>query len=487
MSTPLGFADFAPDLDRFRAAHIARNVLPGVDGYLPMPSPVVYSSSALNSKYLGGTIVRSQSGVAYNFLGTKTKLYRLLGAGLTDATRLSGGDYNASTWRFVLWQNQVIATSLLDDVQVITLGGANFTALSGSPPRAKYAAILSDDFVMLGNLIDSGTDYHSRVHWSAYRDITNWTPDTETQSDFRDLEASAGAVQGLVGGESGICFQERRISSISLIGVPHIFRFDKITEEIGAICPNAIATKGHDTYFIGQEGFAVILGGAQYQRIGHGRVDRTFFSDIKPNHYDNVVVGVQQKTGRIWWAYPGSGSSMGVPNKQLIFDPSLNKWTQADLIIEGFQYAAEPTVTSDELDSTYATSDAANLLVDADVFAGGLEEFATFGPDHRMRLHTGPSLEAYVQTQEIELNKGRRTIITSALPIGDAIGSMTLDVGYRSNRNEPQAKVIGLSKNRYNEYDILLDARYHQLTATLSGDWKLAVGIDVETKPSSFK
>ena len=485
------FADYEPDSDSFEAAHVAKNVLPGKNCYFPMPSTVRYSTSALPSRYMGGTFVRSQAGVAYNFVGTAAKLYRLNGLGFTEMTRSSGGDYSVAAddrWEFVLWGNQLLALNIADDIQVVTLGGANFAALSGSPPKAKHAAIFSDDFVMLGNIVDAVDGaQHSRVHWCAYRDITDWTPDTETQCDFRDLEATDGAVQRLIGGENGLAFQDRRISHVSLIGSPYVFQFARLTNGIGTNAPRSVVTRGQDVFFLGQEGFAVMAGGTQYQRIGENRVDRTFFNDIKPDHYSSIVGVAQKKTGRIWWAYAGSGSSNGIPNKQLIYDPSLNKWSSGDLVLEGFQFAAASGIDSDSIDATYANSDLANIPMDSDLWAGGIEEFASFDAQHYLQFHNGPPLPAELETAEVELYRGRHAWVNEARPIGEAFNSILLQVMSRDARALGSSITPNKSLNSYGVFDLNANAVYHKFVCQVTGQWDRMLGLDVVAKQGEYR
>jgi hypothetical protein len=96
---------------------------------------------ALNARCQGGSFGRDNAGNVYNYAGTVSKLYQQApgSSSYVDSTRAVGGAYATNTsdwWEFVQWGNTMIATNGADAPQVVTLGGANFAALAGSPPKA---------------------------------------------------------------------------------------------------------------------------------------------------------------------------------------------------------------------------------------------------------------------------------------------------------------------------------------------------------------
>ena len=87
----IAFGDFTPDLSSYASPGTAnvKNCLPSLNGYRPMPGPNVFSD-ALDNRCQGAVTVTGNDGAAYSYAGDSTKLYRLVGAVQTDASK-SGG------------------------------------------------------------------------------------------------------------------------------------------------------------------------------------------------------------------------------------------------------------------------------------------------------------------------------------------------------------------------------------------------------------
>ncbi|BCV04958.1 MAG: hypothetical protein CM15mV95_300 [Caudoviricetes sp.] len=78
--------------------------------------------------------------------------------------------------------------------------------------------------------------YNQRVKWSGINDSSTWTPSQATQSGFQDIVGSHGNIQAIVGGECCVIFMEKAIYRMSYVGVPLVFQFDKIADNLGAFC-----------------------------------------------------------------------------------------------------------------------------------------------------------------------------------------------------------------------------------------------------------
>ena len=70
---------------------------------------------------------------------------------------------------------------------------------------------------------------------------------------------------------------------MSYVGVPLIFQFDKIADNIGAFAPKSVASYGNMVFFLAQDGFYKLTGGQQLTPIGNGKVDNFFFDDLSSN------------------------------------------------------------------------------------------------------------------------------------------------------------------------------------------------------------
>ena len=140
--------------------------------------------------------------------------------------------------------------------------------------KAKYIAVIRD-FVVAGYTNESGTVYNQRVKWSGINDSSTWTPSQATQSGFQDIVGSHGNIQAIVGGESAgvLSLWKRLFYRMSYVGVPLVFQFDKIADNLGAFAPKSVASYGNMVFFLAQDGFYKLTGGQQLTPIGNARVD----------------------------------------------------------------------------------------------------------------------------------------------------------------------------------------------------------------------
>src|SRR5207247_1060039 len=185
------------------------------------------------------------------FAATATDLYRLnnstfawlnvsKGAGAPSGEGGFGGEsdpgannYSAiptgDQWQFAQFNNFVIAVQINVAPQVFDLtSSTNFADLAGSPPQARYVAVVGRFLVLSG--LGSSTPY--RIQWSGLNATTTWTPGVN-QSDFQDFP-DGGIVRGVAGGEYGVVFQHAAVRRMtSARASPVRCQFDRLSEEIG--------------------------------------------------------------------------------------------------------------------------------------------------------------------------------------------------------------------------------------------------------------
>lgn len=468
---------------------IAKNVIPWVNGYKPLPSLSAVSTTPLTARCQGATFSRSNAAATYDYAGDATKLYTLSGKVWTDASRLVGGAYATAVddyWEYVAYGENIIATNYADAPQVITMGGANFAALGGSPPKARHIAVVKD-FVALGN-VDDGTARPNRVVWSGINNSTQWTVSASTQSDYQDLVGDGGWVQKIVGGEYGIVFQERAIWRMAYVGSPVIFQFDKIELNRGAYAPQSVVGWGDRVFYLADDGFYMIHGGASSIPIGDGKVDRSFLSEIKTDYNYRINAAIDPINKLVLWAYPGSGSVSGAPNKVIVYNWTVNKWSYGEINTECFVRFAP---TGNTLDDAYFSSlnlDTMTTSLDSRLWTGGAQTLAAFSTDHNISTFTGVSLAAQVDTKESQLVKGQRahvhrvrTLVDGPMPgITVAVGSRSAQSGTVSFDNPQTADSLGFVPCDNNDH-------YQRFRIATTGEFNFILGVDpVEVTPAGI-
>ena len=338
---------------------VAKNVLPAAKSYMPWLTAAAFTD-ALDARARGAIQVKDKNGVTYVFAGDTAKLYKLGGGAWSDYSKAGSPAYALATeerWEYVKWGNQVLAVSgvngaATNNPQAITLGGAAFADLAGTPPQARHMAVVRD-FVVVGNTWDSGDGLvPNRVRWCGIDDETTWTVSAVTQADYQDLQGNGGWVQAVVGGEYGVIFQERTIWRMTYTGSPVVFQFDEVVPNRGTPCPDSVVRVGDMIFYLSQEGFEVLQDGNTSRQIGAEKVDRTFFADFDATYWYNVVGMADPINRRVYWAYPGVGNTGGRPNKILCYEWTVGRWTHSEQDVTTLLVGATSGTDLDSLDAS---------------------------------------------------------------------------------------------------------------------------------------
>lgn len=420
-------AEWTPDLPPLGnpGALVADNVIPAANSYRSFPNAVPAANS-LGGRVQGAIYARDAAQNVYNYAGDASALYRLVAQSFTVATRLVGGAYTTPTddyWEFVQWGETVIGVNGVngDAPQQISLGGANFVNLTGSPPKARHAAVINN-FVVLGNISDSAVGVQ-RVRWSAINNANSWTQDAATLADYQDLLGDGGWIQKIVGGENGgYVMQEHAIWRMTFVGSPLIFQFDKVKSGIGVFAPQSVVSIQGMIFFLANDGF-YMFDGSSISPIGLNKVDNTFLDDLDPNYVYRVVGAIDPNRKLVLWSYPGSGNTGGNPNRVLVYHWGLKRWSRitgvggAGFNIEFILSSIAGGYTLDGLDAISTSLDALPYSLDSSQYVGGQINLSVFTTGHRLSTLNGSALPATVQTGEQNLISGHKTYITEVWPL----------------------------------------------------------------------
>ena len=482
----LPFAEWLPDLaDKDNpGSNIHKNVLPSVDGPEQFLG-LVEESTALNTKCLGAVAVKDDAGVAYNYAGTTTKLYSNVNQTWTDVTR-AGDDYTVDTddfWEFVRWGSKVIAVGGLNadaPPQIITLGGANFTDLGGTPPRARHIGVVRN-FVVMGNVNRGGTAYPNEVDWSGINDETQWGTSASKQSDFQALENNGGNIQKVVGGEYGVIFQEHTIARMDYIGPPFVFSFDETLPGYGTPSPNSVVQYGDRVFYLDQAGFKVITQGRSIEHIGHNKVDDWFFSNVDNSNLLYVIGAVDKFRQHIWWIFPTNGT---VPDYGLVFDLKSGHWSYfEERDCEWIYNALGVSTDLESLDTPSGSDiDALSESLDSRVWMGGAIALHGFSENHKSGTFSGDAKTAELETTERQLIPGQRAIITRSRPEIETTASSLVQstVKVRSSISDLSQGTGSSNEERDGSFAHRAEGRYHRFFVRIFNGFTKAQGVAVE-------
>ena len=327
------FGEWLPDQPDFMNAGVtvATNVIPAFNGYKPIKNFVAYSGAAtdtIRGIYAG----KDDSGNVKLFAGDATKLYEFdaTDSGLDDISKAGGYDLTgAEKWRFVQFGDTVIAAGGVgEELQKFQIGtDTAWSNLGGSPPKADFIAVVRD-FVWTANIATGSGRIPYRVYWSGFNNSTSWTSGTD-QSDFQDL-IDSGAITGMVGGEYCTILCERAIFRATYSGLPLVFQFDKVESNTGCRLAGSVCNYGSFVFFLADNGF-FMFDGAKSTPIGNEKIDKFFEADFNSNFKDNMSASVDPLNQIAVWSYPSTESTDGTPDRLLIFNYALGRWSIANV------------------------------------------------------------------------------------------------------------------------------------------------------------
>lgn len=468
----LEFGPWLPDLPALGnpGTTDAKNVVPFARGYLPWRAVNPYSN-ALTARCQGAWAIKDNSGTVHAYAGDATKLYLLSGATWTDASRLSGGPYACpadAQWRFVKYGTLGIAVNGADAPQSITLAsGANWAALSGSPPTAKHIAVVRE-FVVLGNI----TAASNRVQWSASNSAVGWTVGTN-ESNYQDIP-DGGTIQAIVGGEVGYVFQERQIVRMVRVPAPITFQFDVVEQARGALAPYSVVPVGNGVFYLSPDGF-YFFDGVQSVPIGENGVDQTFFSEVNNSAYDRVTTAVDPVRKLVFVAYPSGGG--GLPNKILVWHWPERRWSY---IVQDCEILYNHFSLGTGLDSITGTLEGQTLSFDSTAYQGGNQSIGAFNSAHRLSFFDGDTLEAVMTTAEGQLNERGRMQVQAVAPLIDT-SAATIAMGVRETQSGTVTYGSESSQRSTGICPVRSTGRFHRARVTVPAAtaWNYAQGVDV--------
>ena len=477
---------FLPDQSDFNNAGVtvATNVIPAANGYESMQSlsPI---SGAADSSLVGMIAAANDDGEVSLYAADRNKIYEFDTAtgSLVDFSKSGGyGTALDDRWRFVQYGPDVIGTNFSDPIQYIAAyDGTVFADLSADAPKAKYIAVVRD-FVMTGFTNDS-TDGNKpyRVRWSGIGDHTSWAISAATQADFQDI-ADMGDVTGLVGGEHATILLEKGIVRAGYIGSPLVFQFDPVETVRGCKVPGSVCNVGHSVFFLADDGF-YMFDGEQSRPIGAEKVNRFFLEDWDGAYAKNMSASADPLKQIIVWSYASTEATNGQPDKMLIYNYALDKWSTASLSANLVAPIYTASYSLEDLDAIFGSIDVLPASLDGAIYRGGEFLFAA-AKDKKIQTFTGSALPATIETAEFEGQKGRFSLLRNVVPYVDyrdsGVGTVTAQIASRTRQIDTYSFGTAGTLNSDNFIPVRSNGRYHRVRLNITGEWKKAQGIDVD-------
>ena len=413
------------------------NLLPYDEYYAPALSQLVYSVGAVSGTPLSGIELFSNDGNYYSFIGTSTKLYRLeTNYTLSDITRASGGDYATSgnRWYFAQWGEQLVATNYNDAPQILktALTSANFAALGGTPPKAKYCTLMYGHLILA--YLNDGTVYPKKLIWSANENIENFTQSLTTGSDSQTIADATTPITAL--GKLGNLMIVGHRHSISLgwySGAPLTFSFAWNKIQNRGIIEGSLIIVDDIAYFFDERDIYMFDGNV-VTPIGDG-VKRTFLNYIDIGNYHRTTTAYDPRNGYVMWCIISSIDGT-IGDKILIYNPKTKKFTLMTTQQHCIWNIHRLPLNADNMDALFPNADEIPFSFDSNYWTNNSPIVACVNSDGKVATFQGPALESALETAEM-YEDDKVLYVNRIMPeINNSYDNIRVQIGYRFGKRE---------------------------------------------------
>jgi len=409
----LVFGDFLPDLTEYGAPGVSEvlNLYPTSSGYRPVGQFTPHSSN-FPGICRGSSAFIAPSGRVVLIAGTATALYRKTLTGW-EAIRSGYSMPTGTRWRFCQFGPFAIATNAIDEMVRIDLEDDTTSLLGGDPPKFQALATVSN--FVVGTQADGAVN---QIAWSGENDAEWWTF-AQRKSDYQEFP-DGGEITGIVGGEIGLILQRNAVRRMAYVGGNVLFRFDKISSNVGCASVHSVAQHGELAFWYSHTGFKM-WDGSQIRPIGFEKVDRAFGSLYGQINLNDMSTAIDGQRGTVCWS---------TGRKMWLYNWLLDKWTvinQAAEIVTSRETQAPGLDEQDpEIGSADDVIDTSGLdTLDAARYKIGDPVFYVFnGP--ALGTFNGVNMSARVVGRTMEVVEGRDARIRRIRPMTDATSGITV-------------------------------------------------------------
>lgn len=464
----LAFGDFLPDLPNHGSPGVSEaiNVYPSSGGYRPMGQFAAHTD-ALPSECRGASAFVAPSGRVVFLACTATAIYKQDG---TSWVELATG-YNTiegGRWRFVQFGPIAIASNYNDAPVKINLETDAVAPLAGSPPKMQAMAVVSN-FVVGTQTNGSVT----QVAWSGENNAEWWTYATR-KSDYNDFP-DGGEVTGIVGGEVGLVLQRNAVRRMAYVGGNVLFRFDKISSNIGCASVHSVAQHGELAFWYSESGF-MMWDGATIRPIGFERVDDTFPKAYGVLNFDNMSTAIDAQRGTVIW-------SVGLA--MWCYNWLLDKWSVIEHAAEIITSRLTRAPSLEDQDPAVGALDdnvegEGLISFDAARFKTGDPRFYVFSGGV-LGTFAGENMAARITDRMRELIEGRDARVRRVRPMTDATEGVTARFDTKQRLGDAARRRDTSTLNASGEMPIRSRGRFQKASVTIAENtaWTYLQGFDL--------
>ena len=163
------------------------------------------------------------------------------------------------------------------------------------------------------------------IRWSDVTDKVEWEPTDLTTAGSLSVQSGSKILAGAPTYRETLIFTDSTLNSLKFVGGNEVFRLDEISSSVSLIGPNACATTGNDTYWMGTTNFYKYNGRVATLLCP---LSNHVFKDINTDQAYQTFAGLIKEFNEVIWFYCGGGST--TINNYIIYNFIENIWYYGD-------------------------------------------------------------------------------------------------------------------------------------------------------------
>jgi len=164
------------------------------------------------------------------------------------------------------------------------------------------------------------------VRWSSQETYLEWVPTPINQAGSYRLSHGSKIVGVLQTRQELLVWTDAALYGIQYLGPPYVWGFTYLSDNISVISPNAMATAGGVTFWMGTDKFYTYSGRVETLPSA---VRTYVFDNINRDQDEQVFASTNEGFSEVWWFYCSKNAL--VPDRYVIFNYLDRVWYYGDL------------------------------------------------------------------------------------------------------------------------------------------------------------
>ena len=153
------------------------------------------------------------------------------------------------------------------------------------------------------------------IRWTTNESYTNWTPSATNQAGSYRLSHGSQIISARQTRQEILVWTDAAVYSMQYLGVPFVWGFTLLADNISIASPNAMATANGVVYWMGTDKFYTYSGRVETLPCA---LRSYVFNDINRDQGAQFFAGTNEGFSEVWWFYCSANST--VIDKYVIFN-----------------------------------------------------------------------------------------------------------------------------------------------------------------------